>query len=303
MKAFGYLAHRTAVCEGCGWRLPTASDPVIVWGHSLDGLDYAPYCEPCVSKLRLTVVERVVVGEQWCPPPPHRCSGCGCALPAPDDGGWVRGALTGAGLVCMCNDCLVRRGLPIAATFRSESSDVPVSLDERPREGGQDASMLVGVLSDTHGALDPAILELFAACDHIVCAGDIEDATILERLGSLAPVTGVCGNCDGGGDLGRLPASATVTLGGVTVHVRHDIETTKALDGAVLAKMREAGHGAVIGGHTHVPWVSREDGILFLNPGSASLCRQGVQRSVALLRIEDGCCEAEIRELGWDVLL
>ena len=275
---------------------------MIVWGHSLDGLDYAPYCEACVRKLRVTVVERVVVGEWWCPPPPHRCSDCGRALPAPDDRGWVLGALTGAGLVCLCNVCRLRRGLPTAATFRSQSSDELASLGERPPKVGHEGFLLVGVLSDTHGALDPAILDLFAACDHIVHAGDIEDPTILERLGALAPVTAVYGNCDGGGDLGRLPASATVTLGGVTVHVRHDIETTRVLDGAVLAEMRDAGHGVVIGGHTHLPLVSRDAGILFLNPGSASLRRQGVQRSVALLRIEDGCCEAGIRELGWDVL-
>lgn len=303
MKAFGYLAHRSAVCEGCGRRLPTASDPVIVWGHSLDGLDYASYCEACVRKLRVTVVERVVVGEQWCPPPPHRCSGCGRPLPAPDDGGCVHGALTGAGLVCLCSDCRLRRGLAAAATFRPERPDQPAPSGELAREVGPEEPLLVGVLSDTHGTLDPAILELFAACHHIVHAGDIEDATILERLGALAPVTAVYGNCDGGGDLGRLPASATVTLGGVMVHMRHSIAMVESLDGAVLETMRQAGIGVVIGGHTHVPWVSREDGILFLNPGSASLCREGVQRSVALLRIEERRCEAEIRELGWDMLL
>ena len=67
--------------------------------------------------------------------------------------------------------------------------------------------------------------------------------------------------------------------------------------------MRQAGIGVVIGGHTHLsvrqPW----DGMLYLNPGSASLCRECVQRSVALLRIEERRCEAEIRELGWDMLL
>jgi hypothetical protein len=76
MKAFGYLAHKTAVCEACGKRLPTASDRVIVWGHSLDGLAYAAYCEPCTRKLRVKVVDRVV-GEQWRPPPPHLCPGEG----------------------------------------------------------------------------------------------------------------------------------------------------------------------------------------------------------------------------------
>jgi len=59
---FGYKSHRTAVCEACGKRLPTESDPAIVWGHSLDGQGYSAYCEPCAGKLPVKVVARVVPG-------------------------------------------------------------------------------------------------------------------------------------------------------------------------------------------------------------------------------------------------
>ena len=164
------------------------------------------------------------------------------------------------------------------------------------------SSLLVGVLSDTHGWLDAAVVQLFAGVDHIVHAGDIEDPAILERLGALAPVTAVYGNCDGG-RFPTLKEAETVILGGVTVRVRHSVEMVEALDAAILGAMRTAGAGVVIGGHTHRPSIEHRDGILFLNPGSASLRRQGVQRSVALLQIEDGRCKAEIAELGWDVLL
>jgi SagB-type dehydrogenase family enzyme len=60
MRTFGYQAHRTAVCEGCGTRLPTDVDPAIVWAHSLDGLAYAAYCGACASRLGVNVVERIV---------------------------------------------------------------------------------------------------------------------------------------------------------------------------------------------------------------------------------------------------
>lgn len=58
MRAFGYQAHRSAVCEGCGKSLPTDCDPAIVWGHSLDGLAYAAYCGACSRRLGVHVVER-----------------------------------------------------------------------------------------------------------------------------------------------------------------------------------------------------------------------------------------------------
>ena len=62
MREFGYRAHRTAVCESCGKRLPSEADPAIVWGHSLDGLTYAAYCESCADRLRVKVVDRVAPG-------------------------------------------------------------------------------------------------------------------------------------------------------------------------------------------------------------------------------------------------
>ena len=164
------------------------------------------------------------------------------------------------------------------------------------------SKLLVGVLSDTHGRLDSTVVKLFASADHIVHAGDIEDPAILERLRALAPVTAVAGNCDGG-RFPRLREAETVTLGDVTVRVRHSIDMVEALDTDILEGMRATGAGVVIGGHTHLPSIKRRNGILFLNPGSASLRRQGARRSVALLRIEDGQCEGEIFELGWDMLV
>jgi len=54
----------------------------------------------------------------------------------------------------------------------------------------------IGVLSDTHGFLDPRVETLFAGVDHILHAGDIGYATIILELEFLAPVTAVLGNCD-----------------------------------------------------------------------------------------------------------
>ncbi len=162
--------------------------------------------------------------------------------------------------------------------------------------GTSSTTVLVGVLGDTHGRLDSAIVDLFDGCNHIIHAGDVGNRAILERLCSLAPLTAVCGNSDGG-NLDDLPDMATVTLGGVTVLVRHDAVMVEALDAAFLETMRAAGRGVVICGHTHVPAIERRDGVLYLNPGSASMRHYEVPRSVAVLQIERGECVAEILEL------
>ena len=252
MRTFGHLTHRTAVCEGCGKRLPTEADPAIVWGHSLDGLAFAAYCESCATRFRVEVVERVE-----------------CGLPA---------------------------------TVTTPQADEPAPVNELRCEAKSDGPFLVGVLSDTHGRLDPTILDLFAGVDHIVHAGDVGDWTVLEQLSGLAPVTAVRGNCAEGNCAG-LPESATAPLDGVMVHVRHDLVMVEALDASVVTAMEEAGRGVVICGHTHMPAIQRKDGVLYLNPGSATLRRYEVPRAAALLRIERQETAAEIHELGYDVLL
>ena len=52
------------------------------------------------------------------------------------------------------------------------------------------------IISDTHGTMHPKVLSCLYGCDHIIHAGDICDASILEEFKEMAPVTAVLGNCD-----------------------------------------------------------------------------------------------------------
>jgi len=56
--------------------------------------------------------------------------------------------------------------------------------------------MLIGVISDTHGRLDPTVEKVFAGVDRIVHAGDVGDEAVLARLRAIAPLTAVRGNGD-----------------------------------------------------------------------------------------------------------
>jgi putative phosphoesterase len=132
-------------------------------------------------------------------------------------------------------------------------------------------SVRIGVISDTHGYLDPQVLEEFAGVDHIIHAGDIMDAATLEALGSIAPVSAVGGNMDDG-KLGKLPREVLGKVGGVLFLVGHKRKrlmkrlSTGKIDG--LGKHESP--DLVICGHDHLPAVEWVDGTLFLNPGSAS---------------------------------
>ena len=54
--------------------------------------------------------------------------------------------------------------------------------------------MRIGVLSDTHGYLNPKIFDLFADVDLILHAGDIGDDRVLTDLEQFAPTRAVSGN-------------------------------------------------------------------------------------------------------------
>jgi uncharacterized protein len=130
----------------------------------------------------------------------------------------------------------------------------------------------VGVMADSHGYLDPAVLELFAGVTHIVHAGDIMDPKILGALATVAPVTAVAGNLDAGKLADTLPREASGDLPGVSFVVSHKRKRLlKRLSaGKIAIGPKGIGPNLVVFGHEHIPSVVWVEGTLFLNPGTAS---------------------------------
>ena len=129
----------------------------------------------------------------------------------------------------------------------------------------------IGVISDTHGYLDPQVLAEFAGVQHIIHAGDIMDSATLEALETIAPVTAVSGNMDDG-KLGKLPREVCAEVGGIRLvvgHKRKRLQKRMAL-GKVTCLSAGESPNLVVFGHDHLPAVEWVDGVLYLNPGSAS---------------------------------
>lgn len=129
----------------------------------------------------------------------------------------------------------------------------------------------IGVVSDTHGYLDPQVLEELAGVSHIVHAGDIMDGATLEALEKIAPVTAVAGNMDVG-KLGKLPREVAIEVGGVTLVVGH--KRKRLLKRLALGKIDGLDGGRtpdlIVYGHDHLPAAEWVEGVLYLDPGTAS---------------------------------
>jgi putative phosphoesterase len=141
----------------------------------------------------------------------------------------------------------------------------------------------IGVISDTHGYLDPRVESLFQGVDHILHAGDIGYASIILELEFVAPVTAVNGNNDA--DL-SFKETECVELGGKKILLHH-IVNPRELSDRISSRIARERPDLVVFGHSHKPYSDTLNGVLFFNPGYAGKPKFGAERSVALLEIDE----------------
>ena len=140
--------------------------------------------------------------------------------------------------------------------------------------------MKIGLISDTHGFLDPKVPEIFAGVSHILHAGDIGDDSIIVELEAIAPVTAVLGNTDSSPTF-RL--TEVVALAQRKFFVHHIVNPHALKENLQLQVARER-PDAVVFGHTHKAFCETIGGVLYLNPGYAGKPKFGAERTVAILR-------------------
>ncbi len=146
----------------------------------------------------------------------------------------------------------------------------------------------IGLVSDTHGWLDPELVEIFDdyEVDRIVHAGDIGDEVILERLEEIAPVEAVRGNIDGG-DLRFLPEERFFEVHGRTIAVLHIAGSPRRPRKRARELIRRDEPDVFVCGHSHIPAVDRVDGALWLNPGAAGRHGFHTERFAAMLHVDE----------------
>jgi len=149
-------------------------------------------------------------------------------------------------------------------------------------------------LSDTHlgrGRELPAwCLRHLSGADLIVHSGDLVTLQVLEQLERLAPVVAVRGNMDALPLKERLPVTEVAEIGGVRIGLQHD--PGPALGRAARLAQVFPDCDAVVFGHTHVPEIRRLGRRLILNPGSPTVPRSTLGKTMLELRISgDGVIE------------
>ena len=130
------------------------------------------------------------------------------------------------------------------------------------------------VISDTHGRTDnlDKILPRVKPLDQLIHLGDVgRDIDYIEVVAECACCF-VAGNNDFYSD---LPKERVIKLNGVSIFLTHGhYYYVNARKDFVRSAAVQRGAQIALFGHTHVPYLEEENGILVANPGSLSLPRQ-----------------------------
>jgi putative phosphoesterase len=148
----------------------------------------------------------------------------------------------------------------------------------------------IGLLSDTHGWLDPRVLDFFEGRDEAWHCGDIGDPAVTDELAARFTLRAVHGNVDGGITRRLFPAFQRFTIEGVSVLMTHVGGYPGHYDRRVETILREETPRLFACGHSHVARVMHDKrlGCLHLNPGAAGRYGFHAVRTAIRFEIEAG---------------
>ncbi|MBK5286506.1 MAG: metallophosphoesterase family protein [Bacteroidia bacterium] len=159
----------------------------------------------------------------------------------------------------------------------------------------------IGLLSDTHGYLDPKFFDLFSGCDEVWHAGDIGDIAVSDALEKFKPLKAVYGNIDGTVVRSVFPEEIIFNCEDIKIFLIHIGGYPGNYFPGVKEKLSEHKPYIFICGHSHILKVIRDEkyNLLHINPGAAG--KHGLHKIRTAIRFEiDGnkIQKLEVIELG-----
>ena len=147
--------------------------------------------------------------------------------------------------------------------------------------------MRLGVISDTHGMLRPAVAEVFRGVDRILHCGDVGSPKILDKLALIAPVSAAYGNTDGFDVRNRSSRVVRLDCGGRVLVALHGDQFGMPTAAVLRSEFPDA--EIILFGHTHKPLIEQlTDGPTVMNPGAAGAVRISCRPTVGVMELTDG---------------
>ena len=158
----------------------------------------------------------------------------------------------------------------------------------------------IGLLSDTHGFINPRLFPFFEKVDEIWHAGDFGNIAIADTLAAFKPLRGVYGNIDGQDLRTSYPLHQRFVCEETDVWITHIGGYPGKYERHVMPDIFRLPPNLFISGHSHILKVIYDKKLNFLhmNPGAAGY--KGFHNVCTALRfVIDG---KDIRELEiWEM--
>ena len=162
--------------------------------------------------------------------------------------------------------------------------------------------MKIGLISDTHGFLDPKVFNYFEPCDEVWHAGDIGTTAICDALEKFKPFRAVFGNIDGKELQVRYQEDLRFECHGLKVLITHIGGSPPNYNARVKRLLKESIPDIFICGHSHILKVGRDqhyNNMLYVNPGAAG--NHGFHHTKTIIRFDitdKAVTNMEVIELG-----
>jgi putative phosphoesterase len=161
--------------------------------------------------------------------------------------------------------------------------------------------MRIGLISDTHGYLDPKVEKYFKECDEIWHLGDVGNIDVVKQLTKIKPVRGVYGNIDGQDIRSIFPKELKFTCEEVKVWLVHIGGYPNRYSKDVRERIKFNSPDLFISGHSHILKViyDKKLKLLHINPGAAG--KSGFHKVKTLVRFtidKKDIKDLEVIELG-----
>ena len=143
---------------------------------------------------------------------------------------------------------------------------------------------VIGLISDTHGYLDPLAFKYFNGCEEVWHAGDFGTIDVSDQLANFLPLRGVHGNIDGDDIRNRHPQDLRFQCEDLDVWITHIGGYPGRFDRRVAEKIKDDPPSLFICGHSHILRVKKTKQLLHLNPGAAG--HQGFHEMRTAMRFE-----------------
>ena len=146
----------------------------------------------------------------------------------------------------------------------------------------------IGLISDTHGFLDPNILHHFADRDEIWHAGDFGSPEIIKQLERFKPLKGVYGNIDSPDISALYPEKLFFHCEGIPVFMQHIGGYPGRYAPGVKKHIVENGAKLFISGHSHILKIIYDKKLqcLHINPGAAGRAGWHLIRTIVKFEID-----------------